>query len=342
MAYIYILAIFLGILSYSLLNVGMGLQKKAAAELPKIDKTGVGKNFKNFFTNKTWLIGFSMVQIQWIFLTLALDLAPISVITPLMSVGMVTLVIFSYFYLKEKISRIEIIGIIAIIIGIVILGITNPETEVTQNLVEICACFAGWEGIVFLSISFVLSIGLLLLSILRKYKNADILFGISAGITDALGAVFLKAVMGGADFNDASVLKASVVSWEWWTFMIIMIIFNGTATIYLQVAYQRGKAVIVAPIFSVFAMLTPVLAGVIIFNDWAILIIEGTVWKLILKMVSLIVIVAGAIILSLHSARKEQKELVEDEELETLTQDEIVIEENLSLESEEATIHPIE
>lgn len=342
MAAIYILAIFLGILSYSMLNIGMGLQKKAAAELPKIDKTSVGRNFRNFFTSKTWIIGFALVQIQWIPLTFALDLAPISIVTPLMSVGMVALVLFSYFYLKEKISIIEIIGIIAIIIGIVILGITNPNTEVILNLNQICACIVNWEGIVFLSIIFTLSIGLLLLSILRKYKNADILFGISAGITDALGAIFLKAVMGGADFNDPSVLKASAIRWEWWFFMIIMIIFNGTATIYLQVAYQRGKAVIVAPIFAVFAMLTPVLAGVIIFNDWAILIIEGTLWKLILKIISLIVIVAGAIILSLHSARREQKEIEEDEELKALPPTKEITEENISLDSNESVPHPIE
>ena len=95
------------------------------------------------------------------------------------------------------------------------------------------------------------------------------MFGIAAGITDALGAIFLKALMSGADFRDTTMLSGSVTNWVWWFYMIIMIVFNTTATIYLQVAYQRGKAVIVAPIFAVLAMIMPVFAGIIIFNDWS-------------------------------------------------------------------------
>ncbi len=308
MAWIYGLAIFLGVLSYSMLNVGMGLQKKGAESLPKIEKQKVWQNLKNFFTNKTWLLGFLLVQSQWILLTMALDFAPISIITPLMSFGMVALVIFSFFYLKESISFVEIMGIIAIIIGIVILGLTNPEEEVLYTLNETIERFSSTWSIVFLVIIFVISIGLILLSILRKYKNADILFGISAGITDALGAILLKALMSGADFRDKTIVNDSVTNWVWWFFMFTMIIFNGTATIYLQVAYQRGKAVIVAPIFGVLAMIVPVFAGIIIFSDWAIFVEQNMIGKMLLKIAAFVIIIAGAVVLSIKSARTQKKE----------------------------------
>jgi len=308
MAWIYGLAIFLGVLSYSMLNVGMGLQKKGAESLPKIEKQKVWQNLKNFFTNKTWLLGFVLVQSQWILLTMALDFAPISIITPLMSFGMVALVIFSFFYLKESISFVEIAGIIAIIIGIVILGLTNPEEEVLYTLNETIERFSSTWSIVFLVIIFVISIGLILLSILRKYKNADILFGISAGITDALGAILLKALMSGADFRDKTIVNDSVTNWVWWFFMFTMIIFNGTATIYLQVAYQRGKAVIVAPIFGVLAMIVPVFAGIIIFSDWAIFVEQNMIGKMLLKIAAFVIIIAGAVVLSIKSARTQKKE----------------------------------
>ncbi len=308
MAWIYALATFLGVLSYSMLNVGMGLQKKGAESLPKIEKQKVWQNLKNFFTNKTWLLGFVLVQSQWILLTMALDFAPISIITPLMSFGMVALVIFSFFYLKESISFVEIAGIIAIIIGIVILGLTNPEEEVLYTLDETIERFSSTWSIVFLVIIFVISIGLILLSILRKYKNADILFGISAGITDALGAILLKALMSGADFRDKTIVNDSVTNWVWWFFMFTMIIFNGTATIYLQVAYQRGKAVIVAPIFGVLAMIVPVFAGIIIFSDWAIFVEQNMIGKMLLKIAAFVIIIAGAVVLSIKSARTQKKE----------------------------------
>jgi drug/metabolite transporter (DMT)-like permease len=307
MARIYILAIFLGMLSYSMLNIGMGLQKKAAASLPKINNQTLGQNLKNFLTNKTWLLGFFMVQSQWMLLVLALDFAPISMITPLMSIGMIALVVFSYFYLKESISYVEIFGIIAIIIGIIVLGVTNPQEEEVQTLDYVCERMGNADSIIFLTIVFICSVVVVVVSILRKYKNADILFGIAAGITDALGAILLKAYMSGADFRNWVVIKSSIIRWEWWVFFIFMIIFNTVATIYLQVAYQRGKAIIVAPIFAVLAMITPVFSGIIIFDDWLVYLVEGTTWKIILKVVALVIIVAGVVVLSIQSANVQHK-----------------------------------
>ncbi|HUU78379.1 MAG TPA: DMT family transporter [candidate division Zixibacteria bacterium] len=334
MAYIYILAIFLAILSYSMLNVGMGLQKKGAASLPKINSQTFGQNLKNFLTNKTWLFGFVLVQLQWVLLVMALDFAPISLVTPMMSVGMIALVIFSYFYLKEPIHKPEIGGIIAIIIGIVIMGVTNPEEEIQHDLTFIIDSFSHLDSIIFLTLVFIISLGFIFVCVFRKYKNADILFGISAGITDALGAIFIKALMGGADFRDTTVIQSSVGRWEWWFFMILLIIFNSVATLYLQVAYQRGRAVIVAPIFAVLAMITPVIAGIIVFDDWSIYIIENTIWKMIGKIFALLTIATGAIILSVHSARIHKKASEEKESQEEVKIEEIKEEEK----SESATI----
>jgi multidrug transporter EmrE-like cation transporter len=231
-----ILAICLGILSYSMLNIGMGLQKKGAATLPKIEQESFGRNIKNFFTNKVWVIGFILVQSQWVLLTLALEMGSLSIVTPLMSVGMIALVIFSYFYLKEPISKVEGAGIVAIVVGIVLSGITNVEKGEQETLEVVLDCFANTFGIIYLAVIFVFSVVLILLSILRKFANADVLFGIAAGITDGLGAIFLKAYMGGADFKDASVIQAAALRWEWWVLFVLMIIFNATATSYLQVA----------------------------------------------------------------------------------------------------------
>ncbi|MHA1211772.1 MAG: DMT family transporter [Candidatus Heimdallarchaeota archaeon] len=316
MAAKYALAIFLGMLSYGMLNIGMGLQKKAASSLPKINEVTVKRNFRNFFTNKIWLIGFSMVLVQWVFLTFAMEFAPISMITPLMSFGLVALVLFSYFYLKESLSIVEIIGIIAIIVGIIVLGVTNPSEEVDHDFTYTTESFSRPFSIIFLSVLFALSIVFILISIFRKFANADILFGIAAGITDALGAILLKAVMNGADVTDRSVINETVTHWEWWVFLIPMIFFNGIATIYLQVAYQRGKAIIVAPIFAVIAMIIPVFAGIILYEDWASLFADGMIGKIIAKIIALVTIVVGAIMLSLYSARLEQKNKQEKIEFE--------------------------
>lgn len=308
-----ILAIFLGILSYSMLNIGMGLQKKGAASLPKIEQQSFIKNLRNFFTNKFWVIGFILVQVQWFFLTLALDFASVSIVTPLMSVGMVALVIFAYFFLKEPITKVEIIGIVAIIIGIAVLGVTSREEKEIADFTFVSEQLSKTASIVFLIVTFSTTIVLIVLCILRKFANADILFSIAAGITDALGAIFLRAVMGGADFGgDGTKLQETVQYWEWWFIMILMILLNGTATIYLQVAYQRGKAAIVAPIFAVLAMITPVFGGAVIFNEWDSYFGNKTSWLLISKIIALAIISIGAIILSINSAKRRRFDICEE------------------------------
>ena len=299
-----LLAIFLGILSYSMLNIGMGLQKKGAASLPKIDEQTFRQNIKNFVTSKPWLIGFLLIQIQWVFLAFALDLASVSIITPLMSIGMVALIIFSYFYLKEPISKVELIGISIIIVGIAALGATSPLEDIEYNLDFVLEHMSSIPSIIFLSVTFILTIFFIILCIVRKFKNADILFSVAAGITDALGAIFLRAYMGGADFRDRDITREAATHWGWWVIFVLMILLNLTATIYLQVSYQRGKAIIVAPIFAVLAMIVPVFGGILIFNEWNFYFTESKFGLMAGKIIALIVVSVGAILLSLYSDRQ--------------------------------------
>jgi len=327
MAYTVILAIFLGIVSYSMLNIGMGLQKKGAAELPKIEGQTVGRNLKNFFTNKTWLIGFALVQIQWLILTLALELSSLTVVTPLMSIGMVALVIFSYFYLKEPISKIEIIAIGTIVIGIAALGATNPADVDNLTLTDVITGLEKIQSIIFLVVLVIFSIVFILASVLRKFKNADMLFGVAAGITDALGAIFISAIMRGASFSDPSLIAASVYIWQWWLFMALLIFFNALATIYLQIAYQRGKAIIVAPIFAVVAMISPVFGGIIIFGEWNYLISQQLYGILAGKIIALVVVCVGVVILATYSAKNRKFEEAAKKELTQTNEQENKLEE---------------
>jgi len=327
-----LLAIFLGILSYSMLNIGMGLQKKGACTLPDIDKQTAWQNVKNFVRCKPWLIGFLLVQIQWVFLAFALDLASVSIITPLMSIGMASLVIFSYFYLKEPISKVELIGILVIISGIAVLGATSPLDDIEYNLDFVLEHMSTIPSIIFLIVTFLLSIFFIILCIVRKFKNADIFFSVAAGITDALGAIFLRAYMGGADYRNMEITREAATHWGWWVIFVLMIILNLTATIYLQVAYQRGKAVIVAPIFAVLAMIVPVIGGILIFNEWNFYFTESKFGLMTGKIIALIVVSVGAILLSLYSARQGRYDDIRTVQAKSTNQ--LILEEKQILESD--------
>ena len=308
-----LLTIFLAILAYSMVNIGMALEKKGAAELPHIEEQSFLQNIKNFLKNKFWLIGFMLTNIQWVFFLIALEYGSLSLVTPMMGVGLVVLVIFSYFYLKEPISKLEIIGILCIIIGVVILGATNPNEEPFYSLDEMITKLSSLGSIIFFIVSTILASLLVIISIFRKFSFADIAFGFSGGIASGIGVIFSKVFMSGIDFaNFGGSFLASVIRWEWWIFLLILAAFNAISMVLPLVGFQRGKAIIVTPIFAILGLITPVIGGIIIFSEWSAL----SAGYIIAKICALVILVVGVTILSYYSVK--QPTLLEEKSSEEL------------------------
>jgi len=298
------LAIFLGILSYSMLNIGLALEKKAATELPPVEQQSFFMNLKNFLTNKLWIIGFLLTSLQWFLFLVALQYGSVSLVTPMMGVGLAVLALFSVLFLKETISVKELAGIFCTIVGVVILGATSTQ-ETTFNLEELNQRLSSIGGIVFLCCSFVFMVLFVLLSVIRKFSFADIAFGFSGGVASGIGVIFSKAFSSAIDFSDfrTSFLLA-IHHWEWWLYLVLLLVFNVVSTILPQIGFQKGKAIIVSPLFSVSALLTAVVGGVIVYSEWSSLGIGFIIGKII----ALIVTISGIIILSITSIQQSKKE----------------------------------
>lgn len=295
-----LLAILLGLLAYALLNIGLVLEKKGADSLPAIEATSAWGNMKNFLSCKIWLLGFILTALQWIFLFLALALAPLSLITPLLGFGLAILTIFSHFYLHETIKRIELMGIGIIIVGIALIGVTAlPETS-GYTIQEMFGLFGTAPAITFLvGISLVAAI-LCVYSILKEYKFAPaIVFGFAAGVGMGIGGTFTKGMTSG--FNNLSAAVGNII---WWIMFLIMVAGNVFSLVLLQIGFQKGKAVIVAPIYSVLGMILPALSGIIILGEWN----KQPPGNIVLQIVGLIVITVGIIILSFYGEKKKIKD----------------------------------
>ncbi len=294
-----ILAILLGLLAYAVLNIGLVLEKKGADTLPAIEATSAWGNMKNFLGCKIWLLGLILTSMQWVFLFWALALAPLSLITPLLGVGLAVLTIFSHFYLHETIKRIELMGIGIIIVGIALIGSTAlPETS-EYTVQEMFGLFGTAPALLFLLGISVAAALLCSYSILKEYKFAPaIVFGFAAGVGAGIGGTFTKGMTSG--FNN---LSAAVGDITWWLMLLIMIAGNLFSLVFLQIGFQKGKAVIVAPIYSVLGMILPVLSGIIILGEWN----TQPLVNIILQIVGLIVITVGIIILSFYGEKKKSK-----------------------------------
>ena len=88
--------------------------------------------------------------------------------------------------------------------------------------------------------------------------------------------------------------------------------FNIASTIFLQLGYQKSKAVIVSPLFSMASLVTPVIGGLVIFSEWA----SNSVGTIIAKTIALVLITIGILLLSFASAKESGKSEEKTEKME--------------------------
>jgi uncharacterized membrane protein len=81
------------------------------------------KNIINILKNYTLIIGVLFYCISTIFFILALRLGELSVVYPLSSITYVIITVLSMYFLKEKINRYKLIGIVLIIFGVVLISL---------------------------------------------------------------------------------------------------------------------------------------------------------------------------------------------------------------------------
>ena len=211
---ILILAIFLQLISTSVNYIGMTIQKKAATKIPKIGpETGYRRSLKNLIINKAWVFGLGLNASSTFFAAGAFALASITIIQPLYGFGLIVLVIFIRFYLKEKITRLDIFGVLFGVIGIVVIGITAKSLPVV-SYTDLLDLFLHFRGIIFFAVF--LSIALISYIVSEKTKKTTslIFLVISSAIWTSTQNIFNKAV--------ATAFWNSVNERNWNTFLSLL------------------------------------------------------------------------------------------------------------------------
>jgi len=302
---ILVLAISLQLIAASVNFIGMTIQKKAATEMPLIaNEVGLFASIKNMLTNKAWIFGFLLNSSSTIFAAGAFALASITVLQPLYGFGLIVLVIFIHFYLKEKINRLDILGVSLGIVGIIIIGVTAKALEQIsyQSLITL---FTSRNGIIFFSIF--LSIALLSYIISEKTtKTVSLVFlVISSAIWTATQNLFTKAVA--TAIRDVGFIEAFFgEGWLFcWSFVFLYFFVSIIGIILLNIAYQKGSGVIILPIWAAIQVIIPVLSGIIIFQEWAPTSGYSTL-DIILQSIGILIMLVSIITLSVNNGRKEK------------------------------------
>lgn len=296
-----VLAIFLQLLATSLNYIGMTVQKKAATHLPGIgSEMGLITSIKTFVSKKGWIFGYFLNAASTLLNAAALALAALSLIQPLYGFGLIVLVIFSHFYLKEEITKMDLLGIFLGIVGIVLIGlITKPYTGFSyQALINL---YVGLPGILFLGIVLMIAIFSYILSERCPNQLAIVFLVLSSSIWTAIAFLFSKAI--GTIVRDLGVVGAFFSSNCYYTylFLALFLFVSVIGILLLNIAYQRGDSVIIAPIWTSVQLILPVLYGIIVFNEWAQLSLE----EILLQVGGSLVMLLSIILLSISNGLKE-------------------------------------
>ncbi|TFF92928.1 MAG: hypothetical protein EU543_04735 [Promethearchaeota archaeon] len=258
-----IIGLIIGLIAYTLLNIGKGIQKYAIEGF-KVNKQIKSKN------SGVWIIGTILTSIYMFIQWIALLFAPINIIAPLDGFGLIIFIIFSYFVLKEEISKIEVLGIILIIAGVVLITAFNPNKGIIQA--------SDFNGINFLIISIsliLIELLLILISRSKDYKASGLILGVSAGTLMALQNVSKRITA----ISDVILTT---------TFGILTLIMATLTLITTQFAFTKSKANRVVPCFTSASIVLSIFLGIMSLNEDIIMI----------QIIGIITIIIGILLLS--------------------------------------------
>jgi drug/metabolite transporter (DMT)-like permease len=261
------LAIVFACTAYIIFNVGLVLMKKGASAVPAVEQAGAASSVKNFLSNRTWVVGFLLTNFQMLFFWLALGFGPLSLIMPMSGVGMVVLVALSVKYLGEKVSPIELVCVAIIVVGVVVVGAASrPEAPVTwEQMLEI---MRQPVAITYVIVVLVVAIIPVVICISLKYKGAAVAFGFSSGVLASMGVLGSKAMMAGFDLGGATSFWWTLSQPMWWLFFFWMLAGNTASLVIQNMGFQKGKSIVVTPLFTVMSVIFPIVAGIIVFDEW--------------------------------------------------------------------------
>ncbi|MHA1793379.1 MAG: hypothetical protein ACTSVI_12085 [Promethearchaeota archaeon] len=263
-----------------LINGSILFQKLGVLQGPKFGEEANVTVIKGFIKNKSWLIGIGLNAISIPYYMFILSITSLSFNMVFQRVGIIIILLFSIYYLKEKMNRTEVLGLVVLYTGFILaVLVMSPGTT------------AGYSNdlgaLIYLVVSVALYVNVFF--IYKKIKNAklkEIVLAIGAGLSGVSGSIALKLIpmalardlhSPGYVFNFFNFMElgklmvgiflpasgyffASIYFYFW--------IGNFTANFFLMMMmFQHGRAIVTIPLMNSLNFMISVLFANIIFME---------------------------------------------------------------------------
>lgn len=267
-----------------LTQLGFFLWKLSAEGQPKIGGASAGTVIRALVSDWRWMLGFAANSLGWVLFVQATALGDISLVQPLMSAGDLVLVVMAVVFLKERLIRVEWVGVLLTVAGAVALAWEAEDSKVES--------FAGIRLFALLAVV-VLMAGAMLLANRRSHRP-EILLALVDGMCFGAGSMLTKALT-----VDASATGQSILTWSvlFNPLLLAVVLANVAGLVLLQAAFQRGRASVIVPLQLAMANALTVLAGIVIFAEHITT----------LRALGIVVIIAGTAMLHLKPESASKK-----------------------------------
>jgi hypothetical protein len=234
------LGLALSLLSAVALNWGWVAQHGAAASLPKLELRHPVRGLRVLFGNRPWVVGFVTGLGGWALYVAALALAPLSLVQAVSAGGIALIAAFAR-RRGAALSRAHAGAVALSVIGLVLLalslrshtsGVTHPRVDALTVWLACSALAAA--------------------ALVPAPLAAGAGLGASAGVLYAAGDVATKAVVGGG---------------LWLILVAVVLAAHGGAFVLLQLAFQRGSALVSAGMSTLLTNALPIVAGIALFRE---------------------------------------------------------------------------
>ncbi len=251
------LAVSCAILASILFNVAGFLQKRAVDRLPRVRLKPSWTVFKAFVTNKPWMISLAVSLVGGVFYSIAVMLAPISIVQPIVSAGVALLVYLAVKNLGERLRVSDFIAIGCTVLGVILIGVSLSEGISSPRPYKAVMLWAFTASVFLLALAIPLVFG-------GSGTRQGTVLGVSTGLLYGIAAVFSRLLL--LDWSNQWKEKGLLVVFSS-IFLLVVTVSNVLGIIVMQAAFQRGLASIVGPVVGGLNQAVPILAGMLVLRE---------------------------------------------------------------------------
>jgi len=248
----------LAVIASTLMALGLLMMKSRAEALPDARGTGIVRGVLAWFRDPVWLGGTGVQTVGWVMYVIAVSQAPVSMVAVMMQGGIALFVIFSVVVLGERARPAEWAGIVAIVVGMILLSISLSAG----------ASQGAMNDRTVIALSIVLAIGAATAFMSPRLAQGGTAQAIGSGIAFGLAGLFTKAMTDAFEASsldlEIGVIAMGVITNPW---VYATIVANLAGMVMLQNSFHQARGIITMPLSSALSNLVPIAGGMLAFGE---------------------------------------------------------------------------